>query len=347
MKILLLGPYPPPRGGVTRNMLSIRDELIAAGHGYKIIATSRSTEPSSDPNVLFPSSPLELLKLLRTVDHDILHIHVGGDIPNRVLGLLFACTVFARKGSVFTLHSGGYPLSDAGKGASKNSLLGRVFSRFSRVISVNGMMSEMFVRFGVEQKNIRLILPFPNDVPDKNVEIPEAIAAFISKHKPLLFSASLLEKEYDISLQIEALGEVLKDFPDVGLLLAGSGSLEGKLREEIAAKPYADKIFLAGDLDHAIVLRLIDECACLLRTTRYDGDAISVREALFLETPVIATDNGMRPEGVCLIPVGDREALANKIKQIADRPKLPKKEKTGDRSNIRAVLDLYEEILNS
>lgn len=347
MKVLLLGPYPPPRGGVTRNMLSIRDELIAAGHEYKIIATSRSTEPSDDPNVFFPASPLELLRLLRTTHHDILHIHVGGDIPNRVLGLLFACTIFARKGSVFTLHSGGYPLSEAGKAASRNSLLGRVFQRFSHVISVNEIMTEMFKRFGVAENNVRLILPFSNDAPDKNVEIPAPIYDFLSRHQPLLFSASLLEKEYDLSLQIGALGCVLEEFPDAGLLLAGSGSLEVALREEISAKPYADKVFLAGDLDHAIVLRLIDECDIMLRTTRYDGDAISVREALFLETPVIATDNGMRPDGIHLIPVGDKDALVSAIREIAARPKISKKEKTGDRSNIRAVLDLYEEILNS
>src|SRR5438105_8526009 len=38
-------------------------------------------------------------------------------------------------------------------------------------------------------------------------------------------------------------------------------------------------------------LRAIADADVLLRTTLYDGDAISVREALYLGTPVVATDN--------------------------------------------------------
>jgi hypothetical protein len=34
-----------------------------------------------------------------------------------------------------------------------------------------------------------------------------------------------------------------------------------------------------------------------MRPTFYDGDAISVRESLFLQTPVVATDNKMRSGG--------------------------------------------------
>ena len=47
----------------------------------------------------------------------------------------------------------------------------------------------------------------------------------------------------------------------------------------------------------------------MLRTTWYDGDALSVREALHFGLPVIATDNGMRPAGVRLIPPRDLKEL--------------------------------------
>ena len=88
-------------------------------------------------------------------------------------------------------------------------------------------------------------------------------------------------------------------------------------KQVIAAKPYCDRVFLAGDVEHAVTLHLIKKADLLLRTTRYDGDAISVREALFLGTPVIATDNGLRPDGVGLIAIGDKQGLIDGIKQIA------------------------------
>jgi glycosyltransferase involved in cell wall biosynthesis len=102
---------------------------------------------------------------------------------------------------------------------------------------------------------------------------------------------------------------------------------------------------MAGDVDHEVALNLIDACDVLIRTTLYDGDAISVREALFLETPVIATDNGMRPDGVHLIPIGDAAGLAETVKMLTKGSKKVKGDRLADRSNLRAVVALYEEIL--
>lgn len=345
MRVLMLGPYPPPRGGITSNMLAIRRELLAAGHHCTIAATSKSSHIIPEPDVYHPGGALELLKLLYTLKFDVLHIHVGGEIPPRLLALIFLCTARARGRCVMTLHSGGYPLSPEGKNARPNSTRGYIFRRLSRIIAVNQSMFEMFERYGVKREDIRVILPFSNELPDKSVEIPPELRDFAARHTPFLFSASLLEEEYGLPLQIEALGEILKEFPQAGLMLAGSGSFENRLREIVKAKPYADHILLAGDLDHNIVLNLTNDCDIMLRTTRYDGDAISVREALFLETPVIATDNGMRPDGVHLVPVGDVNALATSIKDIAGREKPAKTGKVEDKSNIRAVIDLYEEIL--
>lgn len=347
MRVLQLGPYPPPRGGITSNMLAIRAELLAAGHHCTIVATSKSRGIVPEPDVYHPSGALALLKLLYTLKFDVLHIHVGGEIPPRLLALIFFCTARARARCIMTLHSGGYPLSAEGKNARPNSIRGFIFRRLERIVTVNKMMSEMFERYGVKRENIQTIIPFSNELPDKSIEIPPELGGFAARHTPFLFSASLLEEEYDLPLQIDALGEVLKEYPQAGLMLAGSGSLEDKLREIIREKPYADHIMLAGDLDHSIVLNLTDDCDIMLRTTRYDGDAISVREALFLETPVIATDNGMRPDGVYLIPVGDLNALVNSIKGIAGREKPPKTQKAEDKSNIRSVIELYKEIVRN
>ena len=97
-------------------------------------------------------------------------------------------------------------------------------------------------------------------------------------------------------------------------------------------------------MPHEITLRLIERADILLRTTRYDGDAISVREALFLDTPVIATDNGMRPNGVKLIPVGDRAELETAIDTIAAVKRHKRRPETNDRSNIQAVIDVYTDV---
>ena len=118
----------------------------------------------------------------------------------------------------------------------------------------------------------------------------------------------LLEPEYDLPLQIDAMAEVLARHPNAGLAIVGSGSREESLRERIDAKPYRDRILLCGDVAHEATLRAIAASDVVLRTTLYDGDSVSVREALAFGKPVIATDNGMRPAGVRLMPARDGEA---------------------------------------
>jgi hypothetical protein len=84
----------------------------------------------------------------------------------------------------------------------------------------------------------------------------------------------------------------------------------------------------------------------MLRTTLYDGDALSVREALRLGTPVIASDNGMRPEGVRLIPKADLTALMRAIGLELQGPVTPKAASGGDEGNIKAVFEFYRELLD-
>src|SRR5262249_60029284 len=122
--------------------------------------------------------------------------------------------------------------------------------------------------------------------------------------------------EFDLSLQIDVLGEVRERFPDAGLVIIGSGSLEAEVRARIQSKPYDEHILLCGDIPHSITLRAIAESDLFLRTTLYDGDSISVREALLIGTPVIAIDNGMRPGGTRLIPCSDSDALRRAIEQV-------------------------------
>ena len=84
----------------------------------------------------------------------------------------------------------------------------------------------------------------------------------------------------------------------------------------------------------------------MLRTTLYDGDALSVREALQLGTPVIASDNGMRPTEVRLIPKADLGALVQTIESELQEPTQRKGIGNGDEGNIRAVFEFYRELVD-
>src|SRR6266404_6030848 len=345
MRIVQIGPYPPPYGGVQTHLLALRRFLLERGVPCDVINVTRFRRDEAD-GVYYPRRALEVARLLRRLPDPIIHLHVGGTVPLRVLALNLFCTLFPRRRTVLTFHSGGYPTSKAGRSAGPWTLRGLVFRRLDRVIAVNAAIAALFERFGLKSGRVRLISPFAMPEPGPRAALPDRLRDFAAVHRPLLLTVGLLEPEYDLPLQIDVLGRVRERFPKAGLVIVGSGSLEARLRTFIGAKPYADSILLCGDLPHATTLRAIEDSDLLLRTTWYDGDSLSVREALHLGTPVIATDNGMRPEGIERIPPRDPAALLAAIsRRLAESVPPPRPRASTDR-NLQAVLEVYAELSN-
>ena len=283
------------------------------------------------------------MRLLWSLPADILHLHFGGDLTPRLLGLALFCSLLPGRKTILTFHSGGYPGSPAGQTAARATLRGFVLRRLDGLIGVNPEIAALFSKFGVRQERIRTILPFAVQPPDRSLPLPERLAAFLNAHSPALLTVGLLEPEYDLPMQIDCMAGILRQYPGAGLLIVGAGSLEESLRAQIASTPYRDRVLLYGDMAHA--LRATLECDVLLRTTLYDGDSVSVREALYIGTPVIATDNGMRPEGVHLIPASDPGRLRDAVCQLLSRERAPKAAGGDGQENIRAVVEFYAGVL--
>jgi glycosyltransferase involved in cell wall biosynthesis len=342
MQILQFGVFPPPEGGVQTNVKDIRDYLRANQIRNGVIHLSRHRRPDSD-GVFYPKSPLAVMRIALGFPADIWHFHLGGNLNRSLLGLYAFGTSVPRRKTVLTFHSGGYPSSPEGQ---RSQLLRDVlFRRFDRVVAVNPEMVEMFVRLGVQRDHIRLILPYALPSQPPPAEIPRAIAEFMDRHSPLLVAVCGLEPEYDIALQIDAMEGILHRLPSAGLVVLGGGSLEAQLRAYLASKPYSEAILLCGDVPRAATLNIVVRSNVFLRTTWYDGDAISVREALQFDVPVIASDNGMRPAGVNLIPPRDPVALVQKATALLTAPKPPRLVKPANFENLDRLLELYRELV--
>lgn len=67
-------------------------------------------------------------------------------------------------------------------------------------------------------------------------------------------------------------------------------------------------------IDHQLsFVRLINMSDIVLRTTNTDGDAISIREGLFMRKTVIASDVVKRPEGVLMFKTRDIDSLVDVV----------------------------------
>jgi glycogen synthase len=344
MVVLQLGPYPPPHGGVQTNLVAIREHLRRSGADVPVINLTRHRRASSD-GVHYPHTAFEVVKLLLTIRADIVHLHVGGEFTGRLLALCFVCTLLPGRRTVLTLHSGGYPSSAGGRTARPRSLRGWVLRRLDAVVAVNAEIEALFQSFGVDPARIQLICPYaPVHVPS-DVSLPEPVRGFRARHSPLLTTVGLLEPEYDLAFQIRTLALIRRRLPGAGLVIIGSGSLEPELQRLIASDPEGRHVLLCGDVPHPLTLRVLAESDVFLRTTLYDGDSVSVREALQLGVPVIATDNGMRPPGVHLIPRSDGAALAGTIAEILGRPLAGRPPADTGEQHLDDMLALYARVL--
>ncbi|KXK04168.1 MAG: group 1 glycosyl transferase [Acidobacteria bacterium OLB17] len=345
-RVLQLGPIPPPEGGVSRHIAALKDTLESLGHRVTLVATTRNRLADRDDANVYPRTPFELVSTLRKSDADIFHLHVGGDINFRVLALAFAVATTGTR-SVMTMHSGGFPAAIASGGRFRKKITTYVLGKFDRVLAVSEGISDALRGLGLPTDQVKMIPPYALRKPNPSIRPEGALADFVATHTPLLVAVGGLEPEYTPLEQIAAVTELLAEFPDLGLVIVGTGSLMADAETAVANAGLAENVLLAGALEHELSLHLLANADVSLRTTHFDGDAISVRESLFLGTPVVATRAGSRPDGVHFIDECSPAAIVRGIREVLSLPKMPKGSSPDDLSQIEHIVSLYEELIAS
>ena len=345
MRVLILGAFPPPHGGLQTHVVALRNFLLARGIQCEGIQTTRHRQADGN-GLYYPKSAMAFARLMFRLRYDVVHIHTGGDLTPRVLALCLFCSLIPGKNTFFTFHSGGYPSFPAAKRARLWSLRGLIFRRLKGIIVVNHELAEVFYRLGISRDRVRVIIPYSFRPIETDGGLPAQLHAFFEQHDAVLTTVGLLEPEYELGMQIDTFGKIREKFPKAGLLIIGAGSLDRALRTRIESKPYANHVLLAGDVPHNVTLRAIAASRAILRTTLYDGDSISVREALDLGVPVIATNTGIRPTGVQLVPISDPEALCSAIEAVVSRARGTGQTCRGatvdDTRNLQEILHFYQ-----
>ncbi len=112
---------------------------------------------------------------------------------------------------------------------------------------------------------------------------------------------------------VEAIARLRQRYPDVGCLVLGSGEQSAEAAERVRKAGLDEHVLLLGDVEHDMCLALMSRSNVFVRPTLDDGDSMSVREALALQIPVVASRVGARPTGTILFDPGDVEDLLSKL----------------------------------
>jgi len=129
-----------------------------------------------------------------------------------------------------------------------------------------------------------------------------------------LFSTTLFFRpEYGFDLLTTAVARLRLRYPSVGCAVMGSGEQREDAERQIHETGLEENVLLLGDVKHDDCLALMSVSDVFVRPTLEDGDSISVREALSLGVPVVASRIGTRPAGAILFQPGDVGEMLSKI----------------------------------
>ena len=160
MKILQLGPYPPPYGGVQTHIVALVDFLRQRGIACDVVNLTRFKR-ASENGIYYPPHALGVARHLLSHRYDIIHLHIGGRIWPQQLALGLACAVLPDTQLVFTFHSGGYPSSPEGRSAHSRTLRAFVLRRFDALIAVNQEIAQIHPPTGLNLVTVSSISDIP------------------------------------------------------------------------------------------------------------------------------------------------------------------------------------------
>jgi glycosyltransferase involved in cell wall biosynthesis len=97
---------------------------------------------------------------------------------------------------------------------------------------------------------------------------------------------------------VDGLLEILKDVPDLGLVVVGEGPERPRLEWLARDLEVSDRVYFAGQRSRKDALGLMAACDLFVLNSTYEGFPHVVLEAMALGLPVIATAVGGTPEVV-------------------------------------------------
>jgi glycosyltransferase involved in cell wall biosynthesis len=190
----------------------------------------------------------------------------------------------------------------------------------------------------------------------------------VSRARPYVLFVGRMERMKDLPVLLDAFDAACAQ-PVFAhdLVLAGSGSLLGALRERARRSTHRERIFFLGDVEHAAALRLIAHASVLALPSKFSEGCPNVAlEAMALGVPLVVSDlpsltelvghDGGRSAGAqgdaagAVFPRGDAAALAARIVELARDRDLRERYaraaavRLADRHDVNRAVERYERV---
>lgn len=308
LRIGLIGPLPPPSGGMANQTRQLAELLTAVGATVTTVQVNAPYRPSWVGRVPVLRSVFRLVPYLAALwraagQVDIFHIMANSGWSWHLFAAPAVWVAHSRGVAVVVNYRGG----EAADFLQRAGALVRFSMRQTRALVVpSGFLQGVFAQFGMPAGIVPNIIDLSRFRPRDPVRAGAA-------H---LLVARNLEPLYDNLTAIRAFQTVRASFPQARLTIAGSGPDEQGLRQSVQDMGLTDAVQFTGRLERDAMAELYRTADLMLNPSLADNMPNSVLEAWASGVPVVSTNVGGIPHlaqhGVTasLVPPADPAAMA-------------------------------------
>jgi glycosyltransferase involved in cell wall biosynthesis len=323
-RILLVSPFPPSLGGVSISVQRLYDFLQKSGY------------PVSRFNTHFANRTLNRSKALKFIKYlllpvylmlnrrfDVIHFHVSGVFPKLYVALWrnffssktkFIITTHGQVSHLLASRLGQYSLS-----------------KFDRIICVREGDHDHMPSY-LQPRTVEIPAFIPPVISNGSRGfVPPHVENFLLRDtfKMLVNGFVIINEKFkdlyglkDSVLLLEQLLKLGKSTDLIIIVLGYPYSAEAEqylrsLKEYAAEKKLTENICWVENTPMDL-WPLLKRVHVFLRPTKSDGDALSVRESLWLKIPAISSDAVPRPEGTVVYNLDSQKDFLDKAVQIID-----------------------------
>jgi glycosyltransferase involved in cell wall biosynthesis len=333
-RILLVGDYPPPYGGLSVQVASLAHQLAARADTEVRVLDIGASRRETRPGCLPARGPLGLATTILSHARRGFTPHVHTNGHNRKSWLVtLGCTAVGAAGgrrAVVSLGSGLMPAFLEGAGPTRRTLARVGLSAAGAVIVRNERARAALTKLGVAPQKLAVLPGFYGVAREEIGDVPADISDFRQRHDPLIGAIATRGPEYGLALLIDAAARLRPKHPRLGVLFLGPDRLDD------GCPGWALPV---GECERTALLGALQRLDVFVRPTYFDGDASSIREAQALGVRVVASDTDFRPDGVRRFPCGDAEALAAAIDDALAGPA-----RRIESTSLSGLLALYDSL---
>jgi len=323
MHIGLVGPLPPPPGGMANQTRQLARLLVSEGLDVELVQTNAPYKPAWVEKLRGVRAVFRLLpylwRLWRSAGRaDLLHVMANSGWSWHLFAVPAIWVGWLRHTPVVVNYRGG----EADAFFRKSFRWVRPsLERVAAVVVPSGFLAGVFRSRGIDVHIVRNIV-------DIQRFTSSAARAQHRSAGPHLLITRNLEPIYDIGTALRAFRRIYEADPGATLTVCGSGPERERLLAQAEELGVGGAVTFTGRLDNDRIAGLYRSADVMINPSLADNMPISILEAMACGVAVVTTDVGGVPylvsheKSALLVPPGDDQAMAEAVISLLRDPAL-------------------------